>query len=323
MEDSPEEKLRARLQDSCDAAIGQKIGEFGGLLSRNAAVALLCKQNGIDLEKRIVLADAKRMALPFSFQAKVDRIFPVQAYPGSHNRSVRLHVSDEKGEATLILWNEQANIVKGEISIGDMVECRGAYFKGGEIGIGKKGAIRKEKGFPITALGDLSYGLCNVEGTVKGVEPDHIYEDRKSGEKRKLSSFTICGDGACRRVVMWPPQPDGGNAAVGDVLLLENVFFRNNELHVDGFSRLVKRKSAGERFGKFMQAALEDGTVFFQIDDAKYMANLEEALSLLKIRIVPPGVGAQALIRIKSREIEGKAVKYFVDGEKLSLLEVE
>lgn len=323
MESSPEEKLKERLGDSCDAEIARKIAEFGGLLSRNAAVSLLCRQNGIDLERRITLSEAKGMALPFSFQARVDRIFPVQDYPNSRSRSVRLHVSDESGEATVILWNEQSDIVKGEISIGDIVECRGAYFKGGEIGIGRKGAIKKEKGFPITGLSSPAYGLCNVEGTVREVEPDRYYEDRKGGEKKKLLAFTMCDDGACRRVVMWPPQSESQKVGAGDVLLLENVFFKGNELHADAFSRLVKRKSAGERFGKFLQAAVENDAVSFQIGDSTYRAGVEEALSLLRIRAVPPGVGADALIKIKSREMEGRMVKYFVEGERLLLLEVD
>ena len=323
MDETPEEKLRGRLGESCEGEIAHKVAEFGGLLSRNAAVALLCKMNGIDLEKRVPLAEARKMNLPFSFQAKIDRIFPVHVYPGSHNKSVRMHVSDGASQGTIILWNEQAKAVEGEISTGDIIECKGAYYKGGEVGIGKGGSIKKEKGFPITPLGKLPYGLCNVEGEVKAVEPDHFYEDRNSGVKKRLLSFTLCEGDACRRVVMWPPQSDGKKVSAGDVLLLENVFFRNNELHVDAYSRLVRKKTAGERFGKFVKAEVEGGTAFFQIDSEKYGAGLEEALALLRIRAVPPGVGAGTLITIKSREMEGKAVKYFVEGGKLTLLEVE
>lgn len=322
MEQSPEEMLKERLGDGCEDAIARKMGEFGGLLSRNAAVVLLCRQNGIDLEKRISLCGAKRMALPFSFQAKVDRIFPVQEYPGSGNRSVRLHISDAGGEATLVLWNEQANAVKGEISIGDMIECRGAYFKGGEIGIGKNGAMKKEKGFPISKIPELSYGLCNVEGVVEAVEPDHHHRDRKTGVEKRLPSFSICGDGACRRVVMWHAE-GAKNPSAGDVILLENVFFKDGELNFDAFSRMVKRKAANERFGEFGEASVEGESVVFTIGGEKYSASLQEALLLLKIRSAPPGVGPQALISMKSRELEGKNVLYILDGEKLALLEVE
>ena len=58
MEETPEGKLREKMGDACDSAIAQKIAEFGGLLSRNAAAALLCRQNGIDLERRILLSEA-------------------------------------------------------------------------------------------------------------------------------------------------------------------------------------------------------------------------------------------------------------------------
>ena len=319
---SPEEMLQERLGVKCDEEIARKIREFGGLLSRNAAIVLLCKQNGIDLEKQIFLSEAKKTMLPFSFHAKVDRIFPTQVYSGANNRSVRLHLSDSSGKATLLLWNEQANIVMGEVSVGDVVECKGAYFKNGEIGLGRNGSIKKEKAFPLTELSQLTYGVCNVQGEVKSIDSESVIDNRDA--KQKTFSFLLCDKDVCKKAIIWSQSSDAQKLQIGDVLLLENIFFRNNELHLDEFSRVVKKRSVSDLFGVFLNVDVEgeQAQASFQIDENKYSVEVPVALSLLHINSIPPGVSPQVLIKIKSSEFEGKRVKYLLEGVKLVLFEL-
>ena len=322
---TPEEMLKEKLGGDFELKISGKVSEFGGLLTRAAAVRLLCRQNGISFEEMIPLSQAGAARLPFSFRAVVERIYPLQAYANGSDRSVRLHVSDGNEQATLVLWNEQAALVEGEIGTGDGIECSGAYFRGGEIWVSRNGSVKKVAAAGRTPIAKLAAGLCNVEGEVGEVEPDYEYADRKSGEKRRLSSFRLCDGGHCRRVVAWP-SPDGKRApevCAGDVLLLERVVFRNGELHFNGYSRMVRRKSALERDGVLGQALVEGEEAVLQIGGEKFRLPIGDALGLLGVGAVPEGISGKTLFLIRAQGAAGKTARYRLGaGGKLSWLEV-
>ena len=315
MAQDQEGKLKTKLGGEFEGSVAAKISEFGGLLTREAAIRLLCKQNGIETEERLSLSQAPSAKLPFSFKAKVDRIFPVQEYANGSDRSVRLHLSDGEWEATLVLWNEQAALAEGEIAAGDTVECRGAYFRGGEIWVGRNGSITKVAGSRPSKVSELAEGICNVEGEVREAEPDYEYIDKKSGEARKLSSFQLCSGGQCRRVVVWPSNGRNGAPRVheGDLLLLEGVSFRNGELHFNTYSRMVKRKAAREKGGKLLRASVEGAEAIFKIGENEFRLPLESALRLLGLLSVPDGVSPETVFAIKAQDCCGKDVKYRLD----------
>ncbi len=75
-------KLKKKLGEKFEGEISREIADFGGLLTRHAAVLLLFKENVIDVERKIALSQASSERLPFSFEARVIRIFPVQTYAG-------------------------------------------------------------------------------------------------------------------------------------------------------------------------------------------------------------------------------------------------
>lgn len=319
-----EGKLREKLGDALEEKVAGKIAEFGGLLTRSAAVRLLCKQNGIEVEMRLALREAKGSQLPFSFEAKIDRIFPAQTYANGAGRSARLHLSDSSGEATLVLWNEQLELLDGLLSIGDIAECSGAYFRSGEIVLSRGGKLGRAKAYPLTPIAKLAQGICNVEGCVRNSEPDYGYIDRKTGEKRSLSSFQLCdAEGKdCARVVVWS-QPEGTQKPEeGDCLLLENVLFRSGELHFNASSRLVKKSSASEKAGTLGAVSFRKGQAVFSIDGKEFSLSMGQALVLLGIRAVPQGVSEETLLLIKAQGLVGKKARYRLSGESLGYLAV-
>ena len=317
-----EEKLEGKLGEWADEEISKKISEFGGLLTRQAAVLLLCRQHGIETEKRLDLAHARHSALPFSFTAKVDRIFPVQEYRDGAGRSARLHISDASGSATLVLWNGQVALTQGEISTGDTLECTGAYARGGEIVVGRNGGIRKVGGAPATPLSHLSQGICNTSGEVGEIEPDYHYKDRKTGEERTHWSFLLC-DGVCRRVVVWSAPPGTSRPSEGDHLRLENVSFKNGELHFNAYSRMVVLKQRAEKEGRLEKIAVSASEAVFTVGGKEFALPLADALAFLGIKSVPDGVGVETILSIKSGEAVGKRVKYAVEGGRLRRLAFE
>lgn len=328
MADELEEKLQGKLAGDCEGRIAQKISEFGGLLTRRAAIRLLCKENGIDTERKIALSGAAGEHLPFSFTARVDRIFPVQAF-SSGERCVRLHLSDGKGEGTLVLWNSAAAKVEGEISTGDEIACAGAYSRSGEIHLGRGGSVSVAVKCPVTPVGKLTAGACSCEGEVREVYLDYKYVDRKSGGERSMASFLLCDSGSlgkgdgCRRVIVWSAPEGTPRVEEGDRVLLENVVFKNSEIQFNSFSRMVRRASAAEKSGKIVSAGIDGGDSVFGIGKAVFRMPLADALALLGIRKVPQGVQPATLFSIRSEGLAGRHAKYRLEGGRLSWLAVE
>ncbi|MFA6214246.1 MAG: hypothetical protein WC717_03135 [Candidatus Micrarchaeia archaeon] len=320
--ESPEQRLSALLGEGLEPKIAEKIGIFGGLLSRDAAVLLLCQESGISAEKRLLLSEARASRLPFSFSARVGRIFPLQKFPGGGSSCVRLHISDRSWEATLVLWNEQASIVQGEIMSGDEIVCSGAYFRSGEIAIGRNGSIARAGASSSMQVGSLKEGACNVEGRVERVEAARTYIDRKSGEKKTMNSFSVCSGGKCVRAIAWS-LPEGARLPQeGEEVLLESAAFRGGELHLNSFSRIVAKGNQGKA-GVFMGVRQEGGLAVVAIGDEKFPLPVPGALSLLGLQSVPQGVDAFSLLSIKASSLEGKPARYFSEAGRLASLEFE
>ena len=325
MDEVPGEKLAALLGNALEAKVKEKIDSFGGLLTREAAILLLCQENNISTERKLPLSEARASMLPFSFSARVDRVFPIQQFPGGSMRTVRLHISDNSGEATLVLWNEQAKLVEGGVFAGDGIECSGAYVRAGEIAIGRNGSIARAGEGLAVQVGKLQSGICNVQGTVEKVEGTRRYRDRKSGEEKSMHSFSLCNEGKCVRVVAWS-LPEGAQLPrQGEKVVLENTTFKNGELHLTAFSRIVAASGIGAsgQAGKFLGATIEGSEAVIALGAEKFCMSINSALALLGVQSVPQGVDAATLLSIKSRALEGKDTHYFSEGGRLASLKFE
>ncbi len=321
-EGSPEQKLSQLLGNALEQAVKEKISSFGGLLAREAAVQLLCLENGISTEKKMLLSEARATMLPFSFSARVDRVFPIQQFPGGTMRTVRLHISDKSGEATLVLWNEQAKIAEGGIFAGDEIECSGAYVRAGEISIGRNGGIARAGKSRMPDIASLKEGLCNVQGTVEKVEGARSYTDRRSGEKKQMLPFTLCSGGKCCRAVWWSPPAEAPQLREGMEVVLEGATFREGELHLNSFSHVSAQGAPGGLAGTFKGISFEGDDAVIEISGEKFRSSIADALLLF--RLFPAGgVLPQTLLSIKAAALAGRTVAYSSDGNKISSLELE
>ncbi|MFA6329007.1 MAG: hypothetical protein WCY41_06205 [Candidatus Micrarchaeia archaeon] len=324
-EESPEQRLSLLLGGALEQKVKEKIDSFGGLLSREAAVIILCQENGISAERKLPLSEARASMLPFSFSARVDRIFPVQQFPGGSFRTVRLHISDQSGEATLVLWNEQAKLAEGGIFAGDAIECSGAYARAGEISIGRGGGISRAGNGTALAVAGLKAGLCNVRGIVEKAESLRAYRDRKTGAEKSMLQFSICSGGKCCRAVWWSPPGDAPQLREGAEVVLEGASFRDGELHLNSFSRIVAGSGPGAsgKAGKFLGAAVDGNEAILSIGAEKFRMPIGNALPILGVQAVPRGVAVATLLSIKARALEGKEAHYFSEGNSLASLKFE
>jgi hypothetical protein len=314
MGEMPEQKLDALLGGGLEDAIAQKSASFGGLLTRQAAVRLLCQEKGISTEEKIQLSDARARLLPFSFSARVDRVFPMQQFPGGASVSVRLHISDDSGQATLLLWNEQARMAQSGIFSGDAITCTGAYFRAGEISVGKKGLIEREGGKSATTVAGLSEGLCSVEGTVEKSDGLRAYLDRKTGEEKSMFPFSVCSGGKCRRAVWWSPPIGAPLPREGDFVLLENANARGGEIHLNSFSRLVVRGPGRRLSGEFLGVSFDGARATVSIGEGKFSMGAADAAMLFGIQPALPGVLPRTLLSIKAGALLGKEVEYSAEN---------
>jgi len=307
--------LSEKLGESMEEAVECKISEFGGLLTREAAVRLLCRQNGISIEREVRLADAPSASQPFSFRANIVKVYPAQTYSGGANKSLRVHLKDGDAEATLVLWNEHAEFAEREVFAGDELLVGGAYFRLGEVQLGKSGRLSVASRKAPPSLSGITHGLCDVEGVVSEVEPDYYFLDRKDGRERCLSSFLLCDSGGERRRAVFWERLEGFFPARGDELRLEGVVFKGGELHFGRQSRLIVKKSLSEKSGVLRGIRMEGEAVVFSLGDGEFRLGAVPALGLLGITAVPQGVLPSTLLLIKATQICGKPVKYGIGSD--------
>jgi hypothetical protein len=313
-----ETRLREAEGGKTESLIAGKILEFGGLIGRNAAILLLCKERGIVVERQAPIADARSALPPFRFEAKIERIFPMQKFEGSRDRSIRIYLSDKTSKATLVLWNEQADEVSAGVAVGDIVEVSRAYFRSGEIGIGREGHVKRKAEFAKTPLGALAEGPASTSGKVSSIEPEF-----SDGRKERGFAFSI-GDGKSSvRVVAWQ---EGGatfeRPKVGDEVLLENAYFRKGELHLSSVSRLRVLSSESKKKGVITSLEIENGRFVLRLGKEMFTLGIDEGLLLFGIKL-PQGVEASTLRELLEPSLIGKTASYTLEDGKLLELIVE
>jgi hypothetical protein len=314
-----EKVLREKLGEKLDELIKKKIDEFNGLLNKNAAMMIISKELGINFEKKIKLSQLPKEPIFFSFSAKVKRIFPIQYYPNSKDYSARIHLIDDNAEATLVLWNEQINFLN-EILTESIIECKGAYVKNRETYLSKNGSVRRIGGRELLKVSDLSLGICSVEGFVKEIEPDYFYIDKKDGKEKKMSSFIFCDEKICRRAVIWDEQIE--RPSKGDFLILDNAVFKNSEIHLNYYSRIIKKISVNEKIGILEDAKIDGEEISLKIGNENFRINDQNALEIFNIKQVD-GIEKNTILKIKLNQLIGKKIKYYLKDSKIIKIEEE
>jgi hypothetical protein len=120
-------------------------------------------------------------------------------------------------------------------------------------------------------------------------------------------------------VVVWQ-KPEGFLPLAGDRVVLENVIFRNGEVHFNSYSRMVRKGSALAALGEMQSVSFEGDMALIGISGKSYSVALEEALLLFEVKGVPPGISAQTLIEVKASGLAGKKVQFKLQDGKLCLL---
>ncbi len=180
--------------DQLDSRIEKKLSEYSQLITKETAIFLIAKENGIILEQSADSQNARQTKGRFSITGTISRIFPLREYGGGSGNgpdkkpetqdqgpktrpskpevlevpapqgsanpkpktsNQRLWLHDEKGDFTLVLWNSDTGLTKGKIGLGDQIKIIGATYRNGEINLGYGGKIERTGGIPTTPLSKL------------------------------------------------------------------------------------------------------------------------------------------------------------------------
>jgi len=158
-------------------------------------------------------------------------------------------IRDSTGTARVSFWDDKTEEIT-KLKVGDIIEIRHAYTRGGEFGLSlnvgsKAEIIINPKGVSIKPPSDensikfseLSEGLFNltVIGRVKQIFDTREF-DRSDGTKGKVLSFLLVDETGVIRAVAWGDRVNElSNIKTGDIVLIQGAYTKpslNNAVEI-------------------------------------------------------------------------------------------
>lgn len=136
---------------SFEAQVEAAIGEWGGLLDRDAAEMVVVERLGGQVASFARIADLEE-GMEANLRATVTGIGAVRTFTrqdGTAGRVVNLELRDESGFCRFVLWDDDVAMVeRGKVSVGCTVRALDCYVKRTNFGLdvvrGKFGALLVE-----------------------------------------------------------------------------------------------------------------------------------------------------------------------------------
>lgn len=162
--------------------VDKKVAQLAGLVSREGAAHIVASELGIklfdQLSGRLQIKNILNGMRDVETVGKVLQVFDERQFSsnGREGKVASLQIADETGSIRAVLWNEQAEKVKG-VSVGDVVKIKSAY-------------VRERNGLKELHLNDRSVLLVNPPGESVDVTvaPSAPLEQKKPGVVRKKLS---------------------------------------------------------------------------------------------------------------------------------------
>jgi len=161
-------------REKIESLIGDKVIEFSGMITKEAAAHLVAKEMGLQLESsqsgRFQIKNLVSGMRNVTFVARVFKISAINEFQkknGEKGRVVNVFLSDGTGYTRVPLWNDQVKMVEDEeVKVGDVVQVFGGMSKDNmygeiEVSLGRFGGIRKS---------DDDYGLPSLESIGRGFQ---------------------------------------------------------------------------------------------------------------------------------------------------------
>lgn len=179
-------KEKVSISDSeLSGKINGKMSQLAGLISKEGAAHIVASELGIklvdQLSGRLQVKNILTGMRDVETVGKVLQVFEERQFSsnGREGKLASLQIADETGSIRAVLWNEQADNVKG-ISVGDVVKVKSAY-------------VRERNGLKELHLNDRSVLIANPPGeTVEVNVPAQLQQQQQQRNvaRKKLSELT-------------------------------------------------------------------------------------------------------------------------------------
>ncbi len=157
--------------DGSDKELDQEMSDIirrhHGFLNKKAAKRLIAIENRIPLS----IEDAESINRIVTIKASVERVWQTANYrSGSRSRAIK--ITDGRKRATLVLWNQHADIAR-YLKKGDEILADGIFKRNGEFHLTKKGEISLSKRAETIRMDQiLNYDnmMVHVRGKIDRIE---------------------------------------------------------------------------------------------------------------------------------------------------------
>jgi len=258
--------------------IQEKRNELGPeVINDESAAMIVARELGVDLYKMSPSARQRIEDISESTKnvaglvGKVDSIGTVRTFSrkdGGEGMVASIFISDETGSIRVALWDDMTKAISEDhISVGSIIQVRGAYVKMGlgntiELNLGRMGTIRQLENDEIEELGvDFSTASKDVmkvselqentyDVSIK-VKIQRVFRvstfTKKDGNDGKVLAMVVADDSGSTRLVFWDEKADEVDGiAAGEVIRVDHAYTKPNrdgtetEIHV-GRSSTIER----------------------------------------------------------------------------------
>ena len=226
--------------------------EYDGLIDDYTIALLIVDELGRNKENICKIIDIKD-GIECTLTGKITKIKDTKIFSrknGSNGEVVNIELSDETGNCTLVLWNNDVQLIKNKkIKKGSNIKIINGYVKNGytglEINVGKYSLIEilEENDLTIKKINNLENENI-FEGKITNIQPTRAFF-KNNGEFGFVTNINMKSKSEEVEITVWDEKvKEIKKFKIGDVLRIENIDKRqkngNLELHLNGTGKIKK-----------------------------------------------------------------------------------
>lgn len=226
--------------------------EYDGLIDDDTIALLIVDELDRNKENICKIIDIKD-GIECTLSGKVTKINDTRSFSrknGSSGEVVNLELSDETGKCTLVLWNNDVELIKNKkIRKGSNIKIINGYVKKGymglEINVGKYGLIDILEEKELNTKNINNFEIENIfEGKIIDIQPTRAFF-KNNGDFGFVTNVKMKSKIEEVEITVWDKKvKEIKKFKIGDILRIENIDKRqkngNIELHLNGAGKIKK-----------------------------------------------------------------------------------